>query len=336
MSRLSHRRRASGRPTRAQRGRDRRWLGGRRLPALGVAVALLLSATACDDPAEPGAAPSPTPSASPSPREVTLAEYKAMLTDLERAVRPGLERVVAARTIPEVDAARIDLVAIFEQRWKNLEAIRPPSQALKVHGDVWYLFSAWIPLRDTISSENIEKTSSCGVGIPSAEQLYAAKRDVYWTVKPRLDDELRAGLAGLGLTLDGMLPPEPKEPKQQSRRARNGEIVERNGARGPGSLRIENDGDFDAAVSVVVGKPSSPQATIYVRSDSTATLTGVTGSYYSVYVKTGIDWDRKRRGFTGGCTFEQFLKLFDGRSNWSISLRKTTDGNALTTDVPAY
>lgn len=109
-----------------------------------------------------------------------------------------------------------------------------------------------------------------------------------------------------------------------------------NGARGPGSLRIENDADSDAAVAVVVGKPSSPQATTYVRSGSSATLTGVTGSHYSVYVKTGIDWDRKQRGFTGACSFEQFLKLFDGRSNWTISLRKTTDGNALTTDVPAY
>ncbi|HET6295164.1 MAG TPA: hypothetical protein VFG33_17395 [Kribbella sp.] len=78
------------------------------------------------------------------------------------------------------------------------------------------------------------------------------------------------------------------------------------------------------------------KVSIHVRAHSKATLSGIGGKYYSVYFKSGTDWDAARRGFTESCSYEQFLQLFDPRSNWQISLEKTSHGNALTDKVPAF
>jgi hypothetical protein len=121
-----------------------------------------------------------------------------------------------------------------------------------------------------------------------------------------------------------------------NRRAPNGQVLQRDGKRGSGLLRITNGSDEDAVVAVVSGGDAKhPQASIYVRAGSSARLTGLSGTY-SVYFKSGYDWDAKQGGFTRGCEYESFLELFTPDSNWKIDLHKTEDGNALTSEVPAF
>ncbi len=146
-------------------------------------------------------------------------------------------------------------------------------------------------------------------------------------------EDLRPARVKLGMILEdhtrilGQLTPQPELP--------NGKIVERSGPHGPGRLQIKNGTSSDVAISVVTDSPSNPQAMICVHEESSATITGIPGSY-QVNFKTGSGWDASGRRFTSGCAYEKFEQTFDQRSDWSIDLRKSTLGNAKTGSVPPY
>ncbi|MFD3743420.1 hypothetical protein [Nocardia sp. NPDC058633] len=121
----------------------------------------------------------------------------------------------------------------------------------------------------------------------------------------------------------------------QNRRAENGAVVQQDGLVGSGTLEIENGNSSDVAVVVTNGDPKRPQATIYVQGDSTATLSGIDGTYY-VYMKTGKDWDQAALGFTRDRDFQKFDDSFDADSSWTITLQPSIGGNASTSDVPSF
>lgn len=120
-----------------------------------------------------------------------------------------------------------------------------------------------------------------------------------------------------------------------NRRAENGEIVQQSGLTGSGTLQITNGNKSDFAIVVTTGKPTAPQATIYVRGNSEATLSGIAGAYY-VYMKSGTDWDAATLRFTRDANFQKFDDLFDANSAWEITLQPSIGGNASTSDVPAF
>jgi hypothetical protein len=309
---------------------------GRRLTVLLVAITLLVGA-GCDA-SDEQVAPSPEPSVTtPSPRQpLTRAQYQNLLTGMERTLKPLVAKAMAATTLAGVDTARVQLAVVLEKYWKELELVTPPPGLESQHSDVTSVMISYHSLRDTFSTAMLEKTNSCGLPKPTNELLYEAKRDIYYTVEGYALEPATKGLAQLKLNFGKQLmPPSPERPVGLDRRGVNGKVVQRSGPRGPGRLQIVNDDIWDVAVSVVTGDPKKPQATIYVRANSKATLRGIRGSY-SVYFKSGMDWDAARRGFTDRCSFEQFLQFFDDRSNWKISLAKTSSGNALTNSVPAF
>lgn len=120
-----------------------------------------------------------------------------------------------------------------------------------------------------------------------------------------------------------------------NRRGENGQVVQENGLVGSGSLLINNGNSADFVVVVTNGDPKSPQATIYVRGNSEATLNGIAGTYY-VYLKTGVDWDEAALTFTRDRDFQKFDDPFDANSDWEITLQPSIGGNASTSDVPAF
>lgn len=309
-----------------------------RIPVLGVVVVLAATAFAgCQ--AEPAPTPTPSPTkttATPTPKTLSVPAYQALLTDAERAVRRGLEEVLAARTLREVDAARLRLADVMEAKATKLERILPPPQALDLHQDALSTLREYLMLREYDEATQFGEPNDCGVRPSLAEQLSQAKKQVYWRVRSLDLEENTAKFAKAGLSWGKhLMPPEPPDPPIRNRRAPNGQIIERNGDRGPGRLRINNGSDQDAVIAVAGGDPKRPQASIYVRSGSSATLTGLRGTY-SVYFKSGTDWDAKRRSFTSGCTYESFLQFFTPESDWKIDLKKSEDGNALTNEVPAF
>ncbi|WP_207386212.1 hypothetical protein [Protofrankia symbiont of Coriaria ruscifolia] len=308
--------------------------------AVVAAIAFIVDAGSDHTDASVGRAVPPNSSLATSsaskPPLMTLAEYQTVLTSVEQAVRPAMDRVIAATTLAEIDSARIDLAAILQKQWDYLQTITPPYQAREQHRGLESTVFVWDRLQKNISSANVTKSNSCGLEAAQQTQLYEAKQDVYRAVKSSSYKAAMEGLAGLNLKFgELMLPAEPVAPPVTDRRAANGEIIQRTGRRGSGRLRINNGGVSDVAVSVANGNPSNPQVTIYVRGSSSATITGITGTYW-VYFKSGSDWDAARHGFTRDCSFEKFDLPFDQASDWEISLEETPAGNATTSTVPPF
>ncbi|WP_250285679.1 hypothetical protein [Frankia sp. CiP1_Cm_nod2] len=263
-------------------------------------------------------------------------EYQAVLTRVEQAVRPAVDRVLAATTLAEVDSARIDLATALRQQSDYIQTVTPPYQAREQHAVLESALLVWNRLEKDISSADVTKLNSCGVQSALQTQLYEARRDVYRAVKSGTYKTAMASFSEINLKFgELMLPLEPTAPQITDRRAANGAVVQRSGRRGSGSLRIKNGDVTDVAVLVASGNPAEPQLTVYVRSNSNATVTGIAGTYW-VYFKSGSDWDAARRGFTRDCSFEKFDDSFDPNANWEISLEKTSTGNATTSTVPAF
>jgi hypothetical protein len=193
-------------------------------------------------------------------------------------------------------------------------------------------------LRTTYSTAMLEKKNDCGLPKPVGLLLHEAMVNIYYSVagsslKALTEDLAKKAKISFG---QAMMPASPERPETLDRRGVNGKVFQRSGPRGSGRLRITNDDDSDVVVAVATGgNPRKPQASIYVRANSSATLTGIRGTY-SVYFKTGSDWDAARRSFTENCSYESFQQFFDQRSDWRINLRKTELGNARTIEVPAF
>jgi hypothetical protein len=303
-----------------------------------VVVALALCVTGCGS--EPAPKPSPsatTRTATPTPTPLSMAQYQTALTGAERAVRHELDQVMAARTLHEVDLGRLRLADVMEAKAKELDRLTVPVKARDANEEALFVLRDYYFLREYDKPTADPSPDACGMRSSSAEQLTAAKLQIYWRVRP-IDMEKTLGeftKAGLSFGRQ-LLPPEPADPPMRNRRAPNGKVLQRDGKRGSGLLRITNGSEQDTVVAVVSGgDPKHPQASIYVRAGSSARLTGLSGTY-SVYFKSGYDWDAKQGGFTRGCEYESFLELFTPDSNWKIDLHKTEDGNALTSEVPAF
>ena len=116
-------------------------------------------------------------------------------------------------------------------------------------------------------------------------------------------------LRTLGLIFGRTLPDLGPEPTDS--RPANGDVVIRTGAGGNGALRVKNGSATDVAVSIVTpGKPpSKPHIMLYVQSKKTATVYRI-GGCYNLYVKSGKDWNPKRRQFSSDCSFKSFDQSF--------------------------
>lgn len=112
---------------------------------------------------------------------------------------------------------------------------------------------------------------------------------------------------------------EPANQPQLNRRGVHGKVVARSGARGSGRLQISNQSDGDVVVAAMAGETSKPIAAIYVRGNASATLSGIRGQY-SVYFKSGTDWDAERGTFTRSCDYYKYLRSFDANSTWQIKI----------------
>jgi hypothetical protein len=319
-------------------------INGRQVVAVFLTLAVL-TAAGCSGSDEETSAPPPSPSPTPTTPTtptvrppLTNAQYQSLLSGIERRIRPLLVQAMAAKTLPATDTARVRLAMALEKEYQAIEPVTPPNKLWSEHGSLKAVLGSYRDLRQTFSAAMLEKTTSCGVPKPVGRLVYEAKVDIYFTVGGSSLSELTKDLAAKAKISFGkaMMPDDPERPKTADRRGVNGKVIQRSGRRGTGRLQITNDDDSDVVVAVVTGgDPKKPQASIYVRANSKATLTGIRG-IYSVYFKNGTDWDARRRNFTDNCNYESFLKLFDQRSDWRISLRKTSLGNALTNDVPAF
>jgi hypothetical protein len=302
----------------------------------GCVVATTLVAAGCSgEPDKPVAAPTTESTPTPAP-PLSVAQYKTVLSGIEKKLKPLLARALAAQSLAAVDSARVQLAKSLEQEYTMLGTLKPPPALESVNSQLQFGLFSYDQLQKIFSTGMLDKKNGCGLPKPLGELLYEAKRDIWWTVKSGSYDDAVKQLAAAKITFgNNLLPAQPVAPAPRDRHGENGKVVQRSGPRGSGRLQITNNDYADYLVVVSTSGPKTPEASIYVRANSKATLTGLRGNY-SVYLKSGQDWDTKRRSFTDGCEYQSFLQIFDQQHNWKISLAKTENGNALSNEVPAF
>jgi hypothetical protein len=267
---------------------------------------------------------------------LTTEEYQGLLTGLEQAVQPPIDRLAAATSVDEVTAARSELVAAMRAQMEAFrDAGRPPEEAGVQHGAVLGFLGAAEKLA-ALAPPDGTTPDECGIVPTPEEQTAQAKADVRAELESAgatLTNDNMAR-AGLSLAVD-LVPPGLEPPAEQNRRGENGAVLDRNGPHGRGTLEINNGGDSDAVVAAVASDPKAPLASVYVRGNSTARITGIAGTY-QVYFKSGEDWDEERKAFTRDCSFQKFDDVFSADSAWRITITPVIGGNATSSDVPPF
>ncbi|WP_152365089.1 hypothetical protein [Microlunatus speluncae] len=313
-----------------------------RIRTLGVALTFLaLVAAGCGANEGSGSAPPPEPVAStpvePAPPEtpepLSKDAYQKLLTGSESTIRKAFDQVMAAKSLAQVKSGADALDAVLAKQSQTFEATLPPDSAADAHSTAATLLS-----QSQVGFEPSKaEANECGIKPNDTEQLIQAKQQVHDTLPGELLKETAGDFKRAGFTWGGkLLPARPETPKGKKRRADNGEIVERNGSRGYNLLQIKNDTKEDVVIAAVTKNPKKPMASIYVRAGKDATLEGLAAKKYTVYYKSGTDWDDDKRTFTRSCAFSKFRQSFTPESNWSIELQPRLGGNAPTDDTEPF
>ncbi|MCO1577217.1 hypothetical protein M8C13_15785 [Crossiella sp. SN42] len=285
-----------------------------------AACVLLLVATACGGSEQP-----PKPS---GPPELSVADYQQKLDGLVAAIRPLTEQLNPAATLEQVNQVRGRLGAVLGEQHTAFSAFAPPKSAAVPHRAlIEDLSSFGTDLRKPISGTG---DNSCGVPSPEALSLHEAKVATRKTLGRPTTAPLPEAFTKAGLQFAGWpLPPEPAMPELETRRPGNGELLQR-GPGGPTTVTIANNsGKLDAVVFAVAGEdPARPLASVFVRRDSTVTLSGLSVPF-ELYYKFGNDFDAQRRGFTRDCEYRRVHGALDTPGRWSVGIDTSTLGKSM-------
>lgn len=305
-----------------------------RIRALGAAIAVLaLVSAGCGTGS--GSEPDPAPSSSapvessapPTPEPLSKDAYQKLLTGSESTLRKAFDKAMAAKSLKELQSSAKQLAGTLADQAETFEDTLAPDAALSVNDQVATLLAAANPAVSTGES----KANECGIKPTETERLIKAKQDVHESVPADDVKQLTGKFKNAGYSWGTkLLPAKPETPPVKKRRAENGEIIERNGSRGYNLLQIKNDTSGDVVIAAVTKNPKEPMASIYVRAGKSTTLEGLAAKKYTVYYKSGTDWDDDKLTFTRNCSFEKFRQSFTPESNWSIELQKRIGGNAPT------
>jgi hypothetical protein len=122
----------------------------------------------------------------------------------------------------------------------------------------------------------------------------------------------------------------------------NGAILKRlptfNGGKGELTIRMGAGGD--AVVKLVKRDSSQASIAVYIRSDSSTTVTGIPDGVYRVLYATGDGYNARHTAFLvnmSAAEFDEPATYTTTRttySTWSITLHSAGDGNATTTPLP--
>ncbi len=122
----------------------------------------------------------------------------------------------------------------------------------------------------------------------------------------------------------------------------NGAILKRLAAfsGGKGKLTIQMGTGRDAIVKLVKSGSDQASIAVYIRSDSSTTVTGIPDGVYRVLYATGDAYNARKATFVlslKAAEFDEPVTYTTTRtsySTWSITLYAATDGNASTTPLP--
>jgi hypothetical protein len=287
--------------------------------------------TSTSAPPPSSAAPKPTPK--PTPVALSVPMYQRALTNVEKVLKSSVARMMNARTIAAFDAARAQLAAAVILERGELAKITPPRGLVSAHPAVLDAFDAYAGEVATELTRAGGTKTGCGYPKSLEVRLYEAKSGVrfaYAQLAQKVQKSIGKGVKFGALSVPAKL----RQPDVLAGRGENGDVFQRSGPRGAGTLEITNAGS-DVVIVVTPSSPRAPQASIYVRANASATLRGIRGDYW-VYFKSGRNWDDKNHRFTEDCSYSKYDDRFDGSYNWTISLTKSPFGNASTSETEAF
>lgn len=282
----------------------------------------------------PPASTAPEPKPAPSAVALSVPMYQRALTNVEKTLKPSVARVMNAQTIAAFDASRAVLAKAVVIERGELAKITPPKGLVTAHPAVLDAFDAYAGDVSTELSRAGGTKTGCGFPKALDVRLYEAKsglRFAYAELAQSVQKSIGKGVKFGALSV----PPKLAQPAVIAGRGENGDVFQRSGPRGSGSLEIKNAGD-DVVIVIAGSNPRQPQASIYVRANKTATLNGIRSQDYWVYFKSGTSWDAKNHRFTEDCSYQKFDDVFDGSYNWTISLAKTPLGNASSSETESF
>jgi hypothetical protein len=258
--------------------------------------------------------------------------YQRALTNVEKALKPNVARVMNAGTVAAFDASRKQLAAAVVIERGELAKITPPSGLVTAHPAVLDAFDAYAGDVATQLTDAGGTKTSCGFPKTPDVRLYEAKSGIR-TAFAGLAQSVQKSI-GRGVKFGALsVPAKPVAPAVIGGRGQNGDVFQRSGSRGYRSLNITNSGE-DVVVVVTPSNPRKPLASIYIRANKSATLSGIRGSYW-VYYKTGTNWDARNHRFTENCSYAKLERLLDGSADWSLTL-ETLAGNTSKTETDAF
>jgi hypothetical protein len=263
---------------------------------------------------------------------LSVPMYQRALTNVEKVLKPYVGRVMNAQTIAAFDASRAQLAGAVVLERSELVKITPPRGLVSAHPLVLDAFDAYAGNVATELTKAGETKTSCGLPKALDVRLYEAKSGVrlaYAQLAQGVQTSIGKGVKFGALSVPAKL----AQPAVFGGRGENGDVFQRAGSRGSGSLRITNAGS-DIVVVVTANSPRKPQASIYVRANKTATLNGIRGDYW-VYYKSGTNWDAKNNRFTENCSYSKLERFLDGSFTWSLTL-KSVVGNTQESETEAF
>lgn len=299
-----------------------------------VLVGLLLAG--CSGSTEQQTAPPPTSPTSAPPtvtRPLSIPQYQSVLSAIEQRLQPYVLKAMTAPTVAATQTTRDGLAAAMEREYKPLQKVVPPRAASFGHTLALETLAGSSKLRREGPVANSVRAPECGVAASAAEMLADIRGDIFTDAfrsygtngsnpLAHATSELAKSKISFGRLLAKV---EPANPPLLTRRGVNAKVIQRSGPRGSGRLRIDNESPGDLVVAAMADDPRRPLASIYVRSSSSATLSGIRGQY-TVYFKSGTDWDAKRGTFTRSCDYYRYLRSFDDRSTSQITIAATIAG----------
>ncbi|GAA1595963.1 hypothetical protein GCM10009789_57380 [Kribbella sancticallisti] len=254
---------------------------------------------------------------------LTAVEYQKTLTQLDQRLAGGIGTLGRVKTEDSLSAAIDNLAQTLNAESTAVGGLKPPKRAVAAN--------RVLQLRLKAAATTLTGTGTDDVGCGGLAYVSQA-------VQRQLTANLAVAvtqLKTLGLRFGSTLPDLGPEPADV--RPSNGDIVVRTGSGGSGRLRVKNGTSRDVAVSVVsTGQaPSKPHVMMYVQAKKTATMNRIGGAY-TLYFKSGKDWNPKRRQFSSDCAFSKFQQGFGKNQGWQVDLQPSTLGNAPTSGVDPY
>jgi len=267
-------------------------------------------------------------SPSPSPTPMSPEQYQKVLDDLARSLGAKFGALGADRT---PDQLRMDVVSMRDElsgSFNILQTATPPPQVRPAHDQ---LLTALTQLSEIVN----EVVTAAG----NAELCGGSSALSRITTSPAAD-AVRTAIKGLS-TADPTHPYPvaaflPTGTPEANRQLGNGAVIKKS-TKGPNTLKVEDNGDTDAVLTLAPAGSTSTSLMVYVRAGQTATTNGVKDGSYDMYVASGHDWDGGAKAFTRNCAYEKFTDPADFSSTKStytiltITLHASSGGNASAT-----